>query len=362
MTDPSPPQPKPARRRGRVILGAVLAAAVIGGAVTTWALTREDGTDEAQSTEVAGPAAAAEAKARRTALLERNSMGIADSSDSSLAEGLTIDCTGEQWRPSPEDVAAANADSDALASTLDRYGVAYTVSEDEFGFRFVEYDYADVIAESVAASFWADRYPAQPLPADELDRIRAEIDGLAARFDDAAITYTRMSDASGWEWLDWDYTDPDAQAIADAYYTELYPPLDCDGMPMPVEPGVAPSFDDLPEAERERILAEVEGLRAAFEGAGVTYTEVTDADGYTYLEWDYEDPATQEVADAFYADFFAPDPEVVAARRARVAVLTAAFDAADVDHTVEGEADWVYVLFDIDDPAAPAAVAQAALG
>ena len=368
----------------------------------------------------------------------------------------------EPYVPTPEDLAAANADTDGLAEVFDRFGVSYTRLADDYGYAWLEYDYEDVIAESVAASYWTALYPVQPptvdelaanraetdalaaafdaagvaytrnsdesgwewvewdyedpaaqaaadqvygelyppepIPPEELDRIRAENDGLAAAFDAAGVAYTRTSDESGWEWVEWDYEDATAQQTVEQYFATLYPVEPCLGGPAtdlpapddavvsgpvqtepgdpddavtsgpveaepaeparPVEPGIAVD-EPIPAEELDRIQAENDGLAAALDAAGVAYTRGSDESGWEWIDWDYENPEAQRVVEAYYDELYAPDPALVAAREAAVAALTGAFIDAGIDYEVRGESPYQALIFDLDAPGAPDAVAAA---
>ncbi len=181
------------------------------------------------------PPTGAAARAERDAVLGRAEAPLgsygAESAALSVASDQPIpiegDCGigGEPYVPTAEEIATANADTDALAAVLDTYGVAYERIVDDLGFAYIETDYSDVVAQSVVDSFWADRYPPEPIDPAELDRIRAENDRIAAALDAVGVAYTRQSDDSGWEWLEWDYENPAAQEAVDAVYAELYPPV-----------------------------------------------------------------------------------------------------------------------------------------
>ncbi len=282
-----------------------------------------------------------------------------------------------------EELAAANADQDALAAALDTYGVTYTRSVDEYGFVLIDMDWNDAVAQAVADSFWAERYRPEPIPADELARMTAENDRLAAALDGAGVGYTRQTDRWGNEWIEYDYEDPKAQEVVDAYYAELYPPV-----PLSAE-------------ELATMRAENDRIAAAFDAAGVAYTRMTDETGWEWLEWDFEDADTVAAVDAVYAELYPIDPtidpcalvddaavredapvgdlpvgeasptplpapaadaaestiaidpiegglseEQVAQRAADLAALSAAFDAAGVQYWAVGEDEWASLTFD----------------
>ena len=169
-------------------------------------------------------------------------------------------------QPSPDDIASANADTEALAGTLRTYGIAYTRSTDGQGYLSLDWDYNDVVAQSVSDSYWANRYPSQPPSQAELDQVKAENDAVARHLDTAGIAYTRTRDAQGWENVEYDYDNPAAQKAVDDAYTELYPP-------------VPPSAEELAitRADNDR-------QAAAFDAAGIAYRRVSDELGWEWLE------------------------------------------------------------------------------
>lgn len=438
-------------RRRRVLAGSTLAAVLAAGTAAGWYLSNGD---PAVVETTGGPAAAAQAQARRAAFTTGQSSATADSVAAGLSESLTVDgdavtssimCIDTEWQPSEEELAQANADTDALARTFDTFGVAYQVVTDSYGFRFLEYDWEDVIAEAVSASFWADRYPPEPIPQADLDRAAAEADGLAERFDAAGIAYTRHGDDSGWVWLEWNWEDPVAADVADGYYAELYPPqplpreeLDriiaeneelaalfdaagiaysrhaddlgfewlewdwadeqasqivsdyylekyppvdgCTAGPLPVDPGIgdgatplpepaviddatgsdpvepveAPAVDaDVPDEEQIELNA---AIAEALTAAGIDFTLA--AEDYSAIEWDRTDDAANLAVERAYEEFFGPDPVDLADRLTTVDALAAAFEDAGVAHDVERSDSWAFITFDLNNPAAPGAVAQ----
>jgi hypothetical protein len=308
------------------------------------------------------------------------------------------------YEPSQEEIDAANADSEALASTFDRYGVTYqrTVSED--GFVFIEYDYADVVAESVASSFWAERYPVEPLPQETIDEIKAQNDIIAAELDKAGVDFSRTTGEDGVDVLDYDYEAPGAQAAVEAAWQIISPPQ-------------PPTADEL-----AAITADNAKLTAAFDEAGIAYELVSDELGWAWVEWDYEDPALAEQVNAVFDELYGlPDieplpavdcaareggeavvvdpavepaveepavedpavepavvdpavvdpavdtsvapidqgftPEVIAQRDSEVAALAAGFADVGVTAEVMGESPWQVVIFDVANDASVAVVA-----
>jgi len=74
--------------------------------------------------------------------------------------------------------------------------------------------------------------PAQPPSPEEIAAAADENDRIAAAFDAAGIEYERVSDELGWQWIEWDWDDPDTQAAVDEVFTELFPPIE---LPHPCE-------------------------------------------------------------------------------------------------------------------------------
>ncbi len=331
---------------------------------------------------------------------------------------MIVDCFGEDWQPSEEEIAEANKESEALVAVLEaagldhtvttnhlgfmdvqwdyedgiaqatvdsfyraRYpdeylieeipaeelarmaeenagliealeaaGVSYEVRSEEGGYEWVEFDYEDPAAQEVAESYYNELYPSEPLPAEEIERIREENAGLTAALDAAGITYEVQVDESGYEWVEFDYEDPEAQEVVEGYYSELYPVIEggeCEG---DHEIEWEPTQEDI-----DRANAENQKLIEAFDEAGIDYTTETDDFGFVMVEWDWENPEVQEVLDSIWG---AENKE----RSARIAAdfdrLAAAFDAAGVSYELEGHDDCPTLIFDVEDPDALAAVAS----
>ena len=388
------------KKNRRVAAGAALLVALAGGGGTALVLSRDS--DPATVVLTADEGAAARAEREQQLTLGAGSEGAAAldvstgavNGDQMATDAIAIDCGtgGEPWVPTAEELASANADADALAAALDRYALAFTTTTDDLGFRYVEYDYNDVVIQSVTDSFWNDRYPVEPPSQADLDAVKAENDVVAAALDAAGLSYTRTTGEDGWETLQWDWENPDAQAAVDAAYAELYPP----------QPPTA--------EEAAAIKADNDKLAAAFDAAGVAYTRMSDELGWEWIEWDYEDAALAEKVNAVFDDLYPVDPAVigesclieedmiesvtndeavasepsmgapttaiddieilpadtssdftpeqVAKRDAEVAALEAGFDAAGVTNEVVGESPWQSVLFDISNDASIQVVAD----
>jgi len=141
----------------------------------------------------------------------------------SAAAGATDnpdDETASCFEITPEDIAAMNADEDALAAYLTSKGISHTMTTDEDGYRWVEWDYEDEAANDAVDAFWAQRYP---LTAEEIRDINADEDALAAYLQAHGIAYTVEQNADGTHSTVWDEEDDAANAAVDAFYEERYP-------------------------------------------------------------------------------------------------------------------------------------------
>ncbi len=279
------------------VIGATAAVAVVaGGGIGAWWVA-----SDSSGGEVISASAGAEARAEQAAHLPGGGAGeaaLAASStmaaDSKVAADsmIAIDCGfgGEPYVPTEEELAAANADTDALTAVLERYGVAHTVTTDDSGFRYVETDYNDMVANSVVASYWDTRYPVEPVSQADLDQVKHQNDVIAKYLDQAGESYTRTTDDAGWESLEWNYDSTTAQEAVDAAYTELYPPQ-------------PPTAEEL-----ATITADNDKLAAAFDAAGIPYTRMSDELGWEWIEWDYEDAALSDKVNAVFAELYPVDP------------------------------------------------------
>lgn len=282
---------------GRIIGGAVLAGVLVGGGAAGYLVLRGDSddtaalsTDDTTTDSVLSAEAGMAARAQRAQFAPGTGAGVAESATAKVAAGsdaaLCGPADGEDYVPTADDLANANADTEAQAAVFDTYGISYTRSTDDYGYLILQWDTNDVVAQSVSDSFWADRYPA-PVPTQaELDKVKADNDVIARHLDEAGVGYTRNTDAAGWETIDYDYEDPAAQKAVDAAYGELYPP-------------VPPT----PE-EKAAMTADNDKLAAAFDEAGIVYTRKADELGWEWIEWDYEDPALQTKVDAVFAELY----------------------------------------------------------
>ena len=98
-------------------------------------------------------------------------------------------------------------------------------------------------------------------------------------------------------------------------------------------------------------------MAAALDAAGLAYTIEEDDNGWRWVETDWDDPAVMETLDALWMERSA---EVAAALAADLDRLAAAFDAAGITYEREGHDECETIIFDVEDPAALAAVASLA--
>lgn len=125
-----------------------------------------------------------------------------------------VEATGEEL--SEEELAELQAEENALAAHLDSLGIAYEMVDFGFGsLRYVEWDYEDEAANEAVEDFWAERFPLAP---EEVAAMNAEADALAAHFDAAGVRYTIDTDPDGVRWVEWDEGDPAAEAAVDVFY------------------------------------------------------------------------------------------------------------------------------------------------
>ncbi len=206
---------------------------------------------------------------------------------SSVLGPAIADC-GIDYVPSAEEISAANDDTAGLIAAFDRFGIEYTSTTDDWGYLVAEYAYHDAVAQSVATSYWADRYPIEPVAQAELDAIIANNDVVAAQLDAAGLAYERRTDELGYESIDYDYDDPAAQAAVEAAWMIISPPQPPTG----------------PELEQQTELNDA--LLTAFDAAGVPYEFVTDALGWAWVEWDTSDATLAQRYDDIVNELYPP--------------------------------------------------------
>jgi hypothetical protein len=173
---------------------------------------------------------------------------------------------------SEEDLEHIRDENASLMAALDDAGIAYELVAEAAGFEWVEWDYEDPAARDVVDGFYGEHYgdefdegfefgeafegelheacfggeewePSQ----DEIDQNNAETEAMAAAFEAAGIDYTIQDDELGFRWLDRDFEDREAQAVADAFWGHDH---------------------DQMAAE---ISADLDRLAAAFDAAGIEY-------------------------------------------------------------------------------------------
>lgn len=335
-------------RRFVVGVASALSLGLVAGACGSDASTlTADAVADQPVTSVVSAAEGAAARSAQAAAL--GTAGVFESAEAPAASSMVADsisgmCIGEPYVPTAEEIASANADIDALAAALAKYGITYEVITDDLGFTYVETDYSDVVAQAVVDSFWQARYPVdveivdvvdvEPIgpTAEDLALIKADNDKLAAGFDAAGIAYTRVSDDLGWEWIEWDYDDESVQEAVMAVFDDVYPvdpavdPLPCDDTVVLEDTA---SMDNTVSIENSAVESAPEGLPV--DGAAET-PEMR--------------PDDVVVADDGFTD------EQVAQRDAEVAAMESGFSDANVEYTIYGESPWASVVFDIDNDAA----------
>jgi hypothetical protein len=355
----TPPTPT---LRSRIALAAVMAAAIGGATLATAAVLTSDTTPVAAAAvpAVDGPTtvppieADAETGEAVGGAAAEGRVGPPAGAPLAVSRSSVVDCLGEQWEPTDEEIVQANLESEALAAVLGAAGLEHTVTTNEFGFMSVDWDYDDGVAQATVNSFYRDLYPeeyaGEQLPDEELARIREENAGLIVRLDEAGIDYEVVSEDGGFEWVEWNFEDVDAPAVVDAYYRELYPSVEgeCEGGG---EVDWEPSQEEVDMAN-----AESHKLIDAFDAAGVDYTTETDDVGFVILEWDWDDAEPQAVAEGVWI----VENEARAAEiGADLDHLAAAFDAAGVNYVREGHDECETIIFDVHDDAVLSLVASA---
>lgn len=270
-----------------------------------------------------------------------------------------VECE-DHWQPADEEVAQANEENRALAAVLASAGVEAELTADPSGFEYLEWDYADGVAQSVVNSFYRDRYPdegffEEAIPEEELQRMIEENAALSVVLDEAGVAYELVTEEAGFEWVEWDEEDSAAQAVVEAFSNEFYP------------------SEPIPEAELAQIREENAALAAALDQAGVAYELITEEIGFEWVEWDYEDRAAQAVVDAFYAELYGnefedgfegdfdeacfgedawvPTQEEIDQNNAETNAMATAFDAAGITYTVQNdELGFQWLEWDFEDP------------
>ena len=311
--------------------------------------------------------------------------------ESSVLGPATADC-GIDYAPSAEEISAANDDAAGLIAGFDRFGIEYTSTTDGWGYLVVDYAYHDAVAQSVAASYWADRYPIEPVAREELDAIIASNDVVVAQLDGAGLAYERRTDELGYESIDYDYDDPAAQAAVEAAWMIISPP----------QPPTGPELQQQTELN--------DALMTAFDAAGVPYELVTDVLGWAWVEWDTSDATIAQRYDGIVNELYPPitidpivecevlegpteipqpdlniaptepaepigtdavnaqseilpvEPELAAQdavqREAEITAMVNGFSAAAVEFDVPGESPSQLVIFDITNDASVAVIAS----
>jgi hypothetical protein len=260
--------------------------------------------------------------ARTESAITLGSVGIPDpAAESSSPAAVSSDgiplCGIEPYVPTAEEIAAANADSEGLAAVFEEAGIAYSSTTDSLGFVYVEYDYEDSSAQDVAGRFWFERYPPEPIDPADLVQNKADNDVIAASLDSAGVVYERSTDLSGWESVDFDYEDPQAQAAMDAADAELYPPQ-------------PPTAEDLAWMNEEN-----DRISAALTAAGIGHARVSDDLGFEWIEWDFEDATIADDVMAVFDELYGFDVAIEPAPDPNVSVVNDAAVSGPVTESME---------------------------
>ena len=91
----------------------------------------------------------------------------------------------EEWIPTDEDIARAEAEVAEMSAVLEDAGVAFTVVDEGNGLRWVEFDYDDPAAMEAVDAYWMAQ------SSERAAEVAADLDRLAAAFDAAGIAYER---------------------------------------------------------------------------------------------------------------------------------------------------------------------------
>ena len=234
----------------------------------------------------------------------------------------------------------------AIASAFDAEGIPFTVNDDG-SFPQISWDFLDRTANTVADAAYRSvvgdaLIDEDFIPEEILEQIQAETDALAVAFDNAGVPYMIVTDEFGFTSIEYDFTDEQAQAIADAVFEELYGP-----------------FEGIPEAELERMAAAVDALVTAFDEAGIDHVVIEDPFGGTYVEFDYEDPIALEIYDQVQMDlYYAPCDEIpgFVERLTLLEQLAGELTAAGVKAELLIDGSFVALTFDVTNPNAVAVV------
>lgn len=343
----------------RLVIGvtSVLSLGVVAGACGSDVDTTATAPIDSPATSVVSGPDGAEARAAQAAarpvVAESASLPAASSMAADSVSGM---CIGEPYVPSAEEIALANADTDALVATLVTYGVAHEVVTDDLGFSYVQTDYSDVVAQSVVDSFWQNRYPVDDVGIDvidideyepvapsagELAAMAADNDKLAAGFDRAGIAFTRVSDELGWEWIEWDYDDESIQEAVMAVFDEVY------GLGIAIDPPEELPCDEMVAIDDvmiDDVVVDDAVVSGPVDAPPVDVAEPAPADAI--VETSELRPDDLVIVEEEFS------AEQVAERDAEVAAMDAGFTEVNVEHTVYGESPWASVVFDIDNDSA----------
>ena len=105
--------------------------------------------------------------------------------DEWIGEGEECIFPEEEWIPTDEDIARAEAEVAEMSAVLEAAGVAFTIVDEGNGMRWVEFDYDDPAAMEAMDAYWMAQ------SSEWAAEISADLDRLAAAFDAAGIDYVR---------------------------------------------------------------------------------------------------------------------------------------------------------------------------
>ena len=297
---------RPSTQLGQLALAILLIVGVFAGGVAI-AFAASDDVPEvrtATATEVdetAGVSDTATESANQTEAPEPAEPPLAADLDTEADAALNAESSCF-FEPSPEDIAEMAAENAELAALLDRYGIEYEEVDYPDGFSSIEYNFSNPVVESLVQSFYEDRYAPSE---EELAEMQAVNQALIDAFDAADMSYD-FEEFDGHSWVDWDYEDDAANAVADEILEDLQPDfeeLDIDFEEHCFDEEWEPTEDELAEMNELN-----DALTAALDEAGVSYERIVEGP-FEWIEWDYDDEAANEVANGVFEEVYGPIDE-----------------------------------------------------
>ena len=123
----------------------------------------------------------------------------------------------------------------------------------------------------------------EPSPED-IAEMAAENAELAALLDRYGIEYEEVDYPDGFSSIEYNFSDPVVESLVQSFYEDRY----------------APSDEELAEMQ-----AVDQALIDAFDAAGMSY-DFEEFDGHSWVDWDYDDDAANEVANGVYEEVYGP--------------------------------------------------------